>query len=710
MKCLIIASALFVMMLVDGGPIYGNTERNSKRIEGPALKAHFQRPAIRTGRLNPDVILIPEEKGWLISVLLPYIVPASNRASLPDLFVVPDKPSRTCDRFLSSFKDRKVLSFISPKRIHKDYKIRFSNLDYLNVSHIPFKAAFQLADTFTDSSPEIALTTMNHPEQFFQTAVFAGHFGLPFIPFRNRIERCALKAFIAKRQVQKVFLISDIEPPPDPASLDLRVIPLTIEQAIRHIILKIGEENIRNIITARPMSENPGSRLLDRDLNHFVPYISLLRDSLLVMMKSKDGLENEKTVTDFIDNYQIRPRTITVVGDYDLLSPIQIEDDLEAQTFDHKHKLDREMLSRPEGDDAFAYGVGRLPFSKLPCLSMYYARLAKLRKIRAGKLPSFAMIANLDSDKRARLMLAESVSRSTVLELRNFHLQGKEHYGKSPADNEVWDDALNSDVLIYEGHIEQFSLFKKVGSETDAYKGVKAPLFDRFPFLVLQSCHSLDNAELLLNNGVSGIVGSCSKVHSASGSAFIKSYFDAMLYEKANTGEALRDAKNYALSLVKLKCARGHLEQDKTMRVALSFRLVGDPEVELFAGRLPDPERQRISAAFVDQGTIEISSPSAFFPLVETKGYQLRLFPGSEAAGIVSRLNNNLSRIRNIHTFHFFRLMIPPQMSENQFVFGDCQKKTARNISLKDPFNRWLYILHYPRAEAIDGKTILKFE
>ncbi|MBT4087481.1 MAG: hypothetical protein HOE30_03215 [Deltaproteobacteria bacterium] len=709
-KFLIVTSILFLLLLPQRNSLLGNTERGGANIKGRNFLGHFQQPVLRRKHLHPDVILIPEEKGWLISILLPYIAPGSNRTPLPDLFVVPETPSLTCDRFLSSFKNRKVLSFISPERIHKDYQIQFSNLEYFGISHIPFEAAFQLAEAFTSRSPEIVLTTMKNPEQFFHTAIFAGQLGIPFIPFRNQIERNALRSFIAKRKVQKVYQVSADKSQADRFHPGIPVIPLTLDLVVRYTVLNIGEKNIRNIITTRLMHQNPRSRLLDRDMIHFVPYISLLRNAPLVVLKSKDGLAYEREVTAFIDKYHIRPRTITVVGDYNLLSPIKIEDDLEEQIYNHKHKLERELLSRPEGDNAFPYGVGRLPFSRLPCISMYYARLAKLRKIRTTRLPEFTMIANLDSDKRARLMLAESVSRSTVLELRNLHLKGSEHYGNSPADSRIWQAALKSDLLIYEGHIEQFSLIKKIGSNKDPYKGFKTPLFNRFPFLVLQSCHSLENAELLLNQGVSGIVGSCSKIHSASGSAFIKSYFDAMLYEKANTGEALRDAKNYALSLVKLKCARGHLEQDKTMRVALSFRLVGDPEVELFTGRLPLPVKQRLSASFVDQRTIEISTPPAFYPLVETEGYQLKLFPGSETAGIVSRSQNDLASVRKIHTFHFFRLDIPPHRSEDQFVFSDCQKNTARNISLKDPFNRWLYVLHYPRVEAADSRILLEFE
>jgi hypothetical protein len=114
------------------------------------------------------------------------------------------------------------------------------------------------------------------------------------------------------------------------------------------------------------MVTNLRSRLLDSDMIHFVPYISLLRHAPLVLLKSKRGLDNEKTIGSFIEQHRIRPRTITVVGNYDLLEPIELEDDLEEQVFGHKHKLEREVLSRPEGEHAFPYGVGRLPFSQLP--------------------------------------------------------------------------------------------------------------------------------------------------------------------------------------------------------------------------------------------------------------------------------------------------------------------------------------------------------
>jgi len=697
-------------------PAFGKTSttRDAAYAIGNDATAAFieqiQKPTFRDERLAAEVILIPENKGWLISILLPYIAPNNHRTRLPDLFVVPKAPSQTCDRFLASFKDRKVLSFINPERIKRDYQISFTQLDYFSISDTPFMAALQLANAFTDRIPQLVLASMKSPKRFLQTAVFASQYGLPIIPFRHGVVHDALDRLVRNKKVQKAYLVSDQETQTEMFDIGFPVESLSIDQINHYSIRKMGVKRIRNIITARPAVTNLRPRLLDTDMIHFVPYISLLRNAPLVLLKSKDGLLNEKRMVAFIRRHRIRPRTITVVGDYKLLHPIQIEDDLDEQIFGHKHTLERELMSRPEGEFAFPYGVGRLPFSKLPCISMYYARLAKLREIRRLRAPRFTMIANLDSDKRARLMLAESISRTTVQELRNFQLKGSEHYGQSPSNKRIWNEALNADLLIYEGHIEQFSLIKNTGNTKDLYQGYQAPLFSRFPFVVLQACHSLKNAELLLNKGVSGLVGSCSKIHSASGSAFIKAYIDAMLYGKVNTGEALRDAKNYALSLVKLKCARGHLEQDKTMRVALSFRLVGDPEVKLFPRHLTNPAKKRLMASFTGRRTVEISTPPAHYPLVETKGYQVALFPGAETAGIVSRLRDDPSSVRKLHSLYYFRLPIPPDRSGDPFVFASCEKSAARNISLRDPFNRWIYLLHYPRTEKVNSKIKLTFE
>ena len=80
------------------------------------------------------------------------------------------------------------------------------------------------------------------------------------------------------------------------------------------------------------------------------------------------------------------------------------------------------------------------------------------------------------------------------------------------------------------------------------------------------------------------LVGSVTPIHSGSGSALVKALSDAVLYRGATLGEALRDAQNYLFCLEDLKARRGQKEQAKSRRVALSFRLWGDPELRVLAG------------------------------------------------------------------------------------------------------------------------------
>ncbi|MBU2644559.1 hypothetical protein KKI24_07610, partial [bacterium] len=95
---------------------------------------------------------------------------------------------------------------------------------------------------------------------------------------------------------------------------------------------------------------------------------------------------------------------------------------------------------------------------------------------------------------------------------------------------------------------------------------------------------------------------------------------------------------------------------------------------------------------------------------IETEGYQLRLLPGAETAGIVFHNKNDPSAIRNIATYYFFKLEIPAADTGREYEFSNCQKNGVRNVSLTDPFNRWVYILHYPAPNATDTAIVLKLE
>ena len=120
----------------------------------------------------------------------------------------------------------------------------------------------------------------------------------------------------------------------------------------------------------------------------------------------------------------------------------------------------------------------------------------------------------------------------------------------------------------------------------------------RMPAVILQSCDSLD--EELLDSvdglGCVAVIGSVTPIHSGSGSMLVGALAESLLVHGDTLGEALRDAQNYLFCLEDLKAQRGLKEQAKSRRVALSFRLWGDPETLVPAGPPRSPHNSPVAA------------------------------------------------------------------------------------------------------------------
>ena len=230
------------------------------------------------------------------------------------------------------------------------------------------------------------------------------------------------------------------------------------------------------------------------------------------------------------------------------------------------------------------------------------------------------------------------------------------------------------------------------------------------PLVVLQSCYSLDEARSrrIFDLGAAGLIGSVTSIHSASGSAFIKAFCDGLLYGRETVGEALRDARNYFLCLAMLKSERGHKEQAKAFRVALSFRLWGDPEMRIPLKRGVRPRRVPISARFVDANTVQVTTPERRLPKCITEQYIAHIFPGAQLAGIVKRLKNREQR--RLMPLYFFKFPVPEdfpyQRWRRLFREGD---DCNRAVFLADPIRRSVYVLYFPEKEKCGETFTLHF-
>ena len=232
---------------------------------------------------------------------------------------------------------------------------------------------------------------------------------------------------------------------------------------------------------------------------------------------------------------------------------------------------------------------------------------------------------------------------------------------------------------------------------------------DGIPLMILQSCHSLDDtASGILASGATGMLGSVTNIHSASGGALIKAFCDGLVYRRDSAGEALRDARNYLLCVSALKSERGHREQAKVNRVAYTFHLWADPEMRLFPDLPSRPKLQPVSARFIAPDRVHIRVPDKRLPTARTKEYLLRMFPGSEVAGIVKRLKDK--DIRRVTPLYFFRIPMPRGIELQRHTrLREANDTTVRAVFLADSFRRFLYVLYFPETDKRGQAFTLEF-
>ena len=324
-------------------------------------------------------------------------------------------------------------------------------------------------------------------------------------------------------------------------------------------------------------------------------------------------------------------------------------------------------------DQLATLGVGRIPLESLGDASVFFVRGLLRERLLAHRPPRLLMVAN--SGPAAALPLCETISRVTAAEFKNFGMHVDEFYGKLTDSPEILTAARSANLILYEGHVsyqdliddpvlkrsqaEDYPLDEEDleglgGSETrrrsrrgsrpaprvvmaePTSRHLQGPLAG-LPIVVLQSCESLDDAVLWRLDELGGValIGSMTPIHSGCGSALLNAAMSSMLYRGGTLGETLRDAQNYMFCVEELKARRGHKEKAKGVRVALSFRLWGDPELQVLPNRLGEPRQAPVRAEWVGDDTLRIDVPrvaASRGPQREIRGQHVSQQPDRGAA------------------------------------------------------------------------------
>jgi len=357
--------------------------------------------------------------------------------------------------------------------------------------------------------------------------------------------------------------------------------------------------------------------------------LAAIHRSPVFSVPSADPEEIERFANDLMQSEKFVPEQILLVGDELALRSHRIPDPVLAAGGPEARGggtiVRVEIFSGIEREQPQEFPVGRIVAENAVFASLSLARRLHVESKLRGKPVIF--LANADEIFK----LGETISRTTVNELRNVGVSVRTYY-RGEVTPEVSQQALGqTDILVWEGHPRDLTLEEGGGIAIESAPGL----------VVLQGCYTLDRNDplILIEKGTQAIVATSAAIYSAPGSGFARALFDAIVHDDADLGTAVRDARNYLLALAQLKRERGHRGWHKTYRAALAFALWGDPtyRVHLVKGR---PDVRPIVWKLDDEG-IDLTIPRRRLREVVVDGFRASPVPRSMLGGVVDVIGDS---------------------------------------------------------------------
>jgi len=353
----------------------------------------------------------------------------------------------------------------------------------------------------------------------------------------------------------------------------------------------------------------------------------------LVLVGGASPDKVERDVLAVIDQLEIPVTHVVLVGDELALPSHRVPDPVFAaggpEALGGAREVRVEIFSGLQREQSQDFAVGRIVAEDAARASIQLARQLH------DPLPGGEEIVEFLSNADEVFDLGETISRTTVNEVRNAGIDVHAHFRDSVQPQVIKSALEDSTLMVWEGHARDLTLEEK--GEID---------IERAPaYVVLQGCYTLDRSDpfILMERGSRAIIATSAAIYSASGSAFARALFDSLVFARTDLGTAVRDARNYLLTLALVKRARGYKDWTKVYRAALAFALWGDPTLR---PRLPEPQPAvpPVRWVRVPAGLLLEITPERL-PEVEVGRYAARPRPRAMLGGLLLRKGDASERL-----------------------------------------------------------------
>ncbi len=393
---------------------------------------------------------------------------------------------------------------------------------------------------------------------------------------------------------------------------DVRVRRLADEEAVLAATIECQSRRgrIDTLVVANPA---------DAGLSDLAPSIAARRQAVL-LLTGPSGHDAAEVVRQALERPALRQADYLLLVARPEAIPTERRDNPVPGKDPH---IEMEPLT-PAEREPFSFATGRLFHADPGVVALM---LARPRLLPPDGSPRTALVA---SNPGGSLPLLETCSRVSARELQTRGYQTTALFNDLVSRGQLRRRLPDCDLFLWEGHHN--TLINDWGFAT-----WDEPL--RPSLMFLQSCLALTEAKAtpLLTRGAVAVVGSSSRIYSATGGAFAVAYLDALLYDRQTLGGSLRQAKNFLLAYSLLKEKRLG-EQAKlggaNLRSAWAFTLWGDPALRLPAP--PEPEDAAAAVRCRVHGhTITLTVPPPADAPDGAGRYRVPYRPNARLAGLI---------------------------------------------------------------------------
>jgi hypothetical protein len=658
--------------------------------------------------LAPELLVVTDGEPWLLAAACPLVARLRTGDGGPLLLATGKTPDAPMQDFLRDLAPQRVL-MLTVAGTSDPLPGRAKQV--VSVSAKPLAATRHLASAYWERPSLVVAARNDAPNAAILASAWAAQRGAPLLIYEAADRAADLRDAVARLGAATVMLVGEDRDADESLRAGKAKVEMFSSARLADRLAEALASHARTVIVARVPEASAGVG----GTAWLASYMSLVRGAPVVLVHSGKAVVVEQEVAALVKRAGLRPRTITLLGDYDSLRVHRVDTEVPRRESGRPGMLSVEPCLPTGLDQTAAVGVGRIPLATLDDASLLVTRGYARRRLLAARHPELLMLANAATEQW-QLPLCEVVSQLAAAEFRNFGVTLREFYRVGTDQPEVMAAAQTAQVIVFQGHTEHQLLVGKrsvlMNGEASgpARPSVDAslPHWSGVPVVILQTCESLRRESFRQLHALGGVamIGTGSPIHSASGSGFMKAMSDAVLYRHATLGEALRDARNYFGCLMDLKNLRGHNEQAKVRRTGLSFRLWGDPELELFPQALSGPALTPATAEWQGPDQLLVRPARRLFAEVQNEQYRARIQPGTEVAGMVVR---GSTEVRRVLPLYFFCLPYPAGFEPQQYTaWTRAGDGGERGVIRVDPARRLLYVLYFPEPNAARGAFTLQ--